>query len=664
MKPLIPLAARLFLAGMLLALPSAQALAAEGEPRPSSGRAESVDAFEFFQEEAKVVTASRREQPVSEAPVAVDVITAEDIKASGATHLWDLLRFRVGMDVLDGRSVDGSRAVVAIRGFPQEHVRNLQVLLDGRSVYSALTGGAYWDQLPVLMEDIERIEIIRGPNAALYGSGAGLGVINIITRKPGPAALSLQASQGTQGATQSAVSLEGAAFSGAYRASYGFQHEAGFPLVAGGEGNDFVHSHKADLRTDWKLPGGSALELFAGGARYESGVVSRADSQSDFDQNFQMLKWAVPLGPHSSVEVLSSRSDYINGIAPSVSADGGTAQSRAIQFDEEVSHRLNWWDARMNTVYGLTYRGVTFNDPASLGAASQQTEELWSGYINQTARVSNSLQFSAAGSWEHSDIGGGGTEPNYQLASVWTPQEHHACRISYSVAHTVPTMYAAAADSGTPGLRILGNPNLRPQKLTSYETGYRLDAMHQRLLVESNLFYTKIEDIDMPAIQSITSGPDPSTTFGFENADQAIARGAEAQFKYRFNSRQTVYVNYTYEHVTDRQGNAGDVTENTPAHKVNAGGVRALGRGISAGVNVGYKDKYLIASDSRQTTLAAPAYWRLDARLSYALPWHKGAEIYVAGQNLAASTHQEFADGLTIPRTYQGGVTVKFGGAR
>jgi len=93
---------------------------------------------------------------------------------------------------------------------------------------------------------------------------------------------------------------------------------------------------------------------------------------------------------------------------------------------------------------------------------------------------------------------------------------------------------------------------------------------------------------------------------------------------------------------------------------VNFGAIVDLGHGFSGSFNVGYKDSYFIAF--QQSSLAAPAYWRLDARLAYTLPWYKDAEIYIAGQNLAASTHQEYADRLLIPRTYQGGISVKFGG--
>jgi iron complex outermembrane recepter protein len=146
------------------------------------------DAFEFYKEEAQVVTVSRRAEPALRAPAAVDIVTAEDIQAYGFKDIWDVLRYRVGMDVLDGDSIDGNRALVSSRGFTKEFVAEMQVLVDGRSVYNPLLGGVYWKSLPVQMRDIERIEIVRGPNAVLYGSNAGLGVINILTKKPaGPA---------------------------------------------------------------------------------------------------------------------------------------------------------------------------------------------------------------------------------------------------------------------------------------------------------------------------------------------------------------------------------------------------------------------------------------------------------------------------------------------
>jgi len=200
------------------------------------------------------------------------------------------------------------------------------------------------------------------------------------------------------------------------------------------------------------------------------------------------------------------------------------------------------------------------------------------------------------------------------------------------------------------------HPALKPQTLTSYETGYRGNWLDHHLMAESNLFYTRIKDID----DTVTVG-DPVIYSFSDNINQAIARGAEMQLKYRFDPKRSVYINYTYEHITDWEGNTGEVTKNTPEHAVNFGGMAYLGRGFTGSFNVGYKDNYFI---SDAVDLPVPAYWRLDARLAYALPWCRDAELYIAGQNLTASNHLEFADGLTVPRTYQGGITLKFGSGK
>jgi outer membrane receptor protein involved in Fe transport len=262
---------------------------------------------------------------------------------------------------------------------------------------------------------------------------------------------------------------------------------------------------------------------------------------------------------------------------------------------------------------------------------------------------------------EHTNVGNGGTEPNYQVATLWSPVPDQSFRASYGVAHTIPNIYNSFADETLTGtLRFIGNPDLTPQRVTSYEVGYRGSCDEKRLQLDTGVFYTRVDSIDQIYLQSISSGPIPVYTFGYSNIEQAIARGIETEVKYRFNHNRSIYLNYTYEHVTDTQDNEGDVTQNTPVHKVNLGGFALLGGGFSGTLNLGYKDSYFIASDGRSTVAPVPAYWRLDLRLGYALS--PRVELFLAGQNLATSQHIEFADGLTVPHTYQAGVTVKLGG--
>ena len=196
--------------------------------------ADGGDVFQFLEEEAKAVTASRQEQSIRDIPQAVDVITPEEIHASGAVNIWDLLRFRAGMDVLDGRSTDGNRAVVSMRGFPHEYASTALVMIDGRSINDTSQAGVRWEDAPVQLQDIERIEIIRGPNTALYGTGAGSGVINIITKKPEekPSA-EIDNRGGSLGMVQSYQAVNASVGKAAVRVSHTFQQQNGFPVTAG-----------------------------------------------------------------------------------------------------------------------------------------------------------------------------------------------------------------------------------------------------------------------------------------------------------------------------------------------------------------------------------------------------------------------------------------------
>jgi len=612
------------------------------------------DAFQFFQEEAKVVTASRREQSISEAPVAIDVITSDEIKASGAVNLWDLLRYRAGVNVIDGHpTTSANRAIVSIRGFGEEFSRNVLVLVDGRSVYSADSGGTFWAQLPVQIQDIERIEIIRGPNAALYGSGAGLGVINIITKKPSSdTSLALDERGGNRGTVQSYESINASLKQFAYRLSHTYLQQGGFDGTNGDQpANDSFHTNKANFRSHWNPAEGTELELFAGGSLNNNGLEDVSNSQDHFDQHFEMLKLSQKVGDNSSVQLLSSRNDYTSDIA---SLNVITEDIRSYEYDEQVLHQIDWADGRMKSTYGFDYKSARSESQQIYPGVPYVESQTYRGYFNQTARITPHVLWVGAFSWDASDTGK--PQPNYQLSHLWEPVENHSFRVSYSVAHTVPTLNLLDIMRQTPGSpTFIGNPNLLPETITGYETGYRGYWLGHHLSVDSDLFYNVVDNKD----ENVFSSDFSQATF--VNINKAISRGAELSLKYVFTLKRSVYVNYTYEHITDTFGNTGEVSENTPEHALNIGGMTDLGHGFTGSFNLGYKDNYFISF--QQYSQAVPAYWRLDARLAYALPWYKDAELYVAGQNLAVSSHQEFADSLYVPRTYQVGITMKWGGA-
>ena len=134
---------------------------------------------DFFADSPLILTASRLSKPLLESPASVSVITRQTIESSGVRELADLFRLVPGF-VVGYHS--GHAPVVTYHGLGQEFGRQIQVLIDGRSVFIPSFGGVPWSNLPLLIEDIERIEVIRGPNAVTYGANAFLATVNIITR--------------------------------------------------------------------------------------------------------------------------------------------------------------------------------------------------------------------------------------------------------------------------------------------------------------------------------------------------------------------------------------------------------------------------------------------------------------------------------------------------
>lgn len=629
--------------------------AAEGE----------LSELEFFEQEAKTVTASRRLQPVREAQVAVEVISGDEIRASGATNLWDLLRFRVGMDVLDGRSVDGNRVIVSVRGFPEEFVDSLQVLIDGRSVYNAYSGGVYWEQLPVQLQDIERIEIVRGPNAALYGSNAALGVIHIITQKPSSErSASAYILRGNIDLFQTGAAYESAADRFGYRLSYSFWNEDGFhnapsdpdPFFTIPPAKDFLTSHKTNLRGFWSPTDRFGLEFFAGGSWDEMGMAFEREGK--FRNAFGMLKGSRKLGADSTLELMASYNKFIQTSRPDFE---GTFEVDYTQSDFEAVHHINWGAGRLKTTWGGSYRLSVAESDEAFRSAPEQENALVRGFVQQSIAVVEELTVVVAASLERSDTGG--TEPAYQVAALYAPGSNHTFRVSYSVAPTVPSLWEAEVDRQSDFTVIMeGNRGLKPSKLHSYEIGYHGAYLDRHLQAEASLFYMELDDLTASFVKqqgSFFPFPTP-TTYSFDNSREATAKGSELKLVYRFAPARSVYANYTFETIDDDGSTFTEtdrvlIEEATPKHKVNIGGIFRIVAGFSASVNAGYKSRYAITNSRQSEIIEVAPYWRVDVRLAYQPV--QDIELFIAGRNLASPNHREFPDFLEIPKTYYGGIS-------
>jgi outer membrane receptor for ferrienterochelin and colicin len=312
----------------------------------------------------EVVTASRYGQSPLDSPSTISILTAQDIRLSGASSLGDLMRRVVGVDVM---FLSGSQPDVAIRGFNKEFSNKVLVLIDGRSVYLDHLGSPLWVSFPITLEEIERVEIIRGPGAAIYGANAVTGVINIITKVPGQAGNQVTVEGGTPGYTRVSTLLSGVAEGGTrYRATASY-HQTGRWSTTLDEDQtaqvewdpgqqSAMQISQAHLRLDRSLKGGgfaSASAGYSGGFSEFYAIGTLGDFYLDYDAIYlrgDLSKGrarlrtfynglAGPVGPWSSAagsrgeEVLNSELD-LDTIDVDLESDGtfttGAVEHRVI----------------------------------------------------------------------------------------------------------------------------------------------------------------------------------------------------------------------------------------------------------------------------------------------------------------------------------------------
>jgi iron complex outermembrane receptor protein len=615
------------------------------------------DAFEFYKEEAQVVTASRRAEPAWKAPVAVDVITAEDIKAYGFREIWDALRYRAGMDVIDGRSLDGNRALVSARGFDNEFVAEMQVLIDGRSVYSPLLGGVYWQSLPVQMQDIERIEIVRGPNAALYGSNAGLGVINIITRKPGTTvSAGVIATGGNRSIDKESGFVDAGKPAAGLRVSATSQADDGHLSSKGASnGDDFLHLKKVNAHGRWTPLEKTELEFQGGGAWMTAGLPGLTpDAQARQGQNFASLRVTRALDGDAAVEATVSRSETGIDATP---VFAGEDHIRTYQYDADLLHRFSWLDGAVKSNWGGGWRESGADSTQVFGSDPRHSNRVVRGFTQQSVRVAEPVTLVGGASLEQSSTGG--TQAAWQAALLVTPLENHSFRFTYAYAPTIPPLTEKFADYAlAPGRTYLGNAGFGPEKLSSWEAGWSARLLDGKLRPSAALYYMEIARYSYLTAAPYNGGVGLMTT----NGDNAYARGAELSADLALAPACALFANYTFESITNDKGPSASgftASHSTPVHKFNVGGRASLPRGFAFSTVLGYKDAYVTNSDSRGVVGAIPRHFRLDARLGWSP--RPGWEVFVAGQELLQKSFTEYVDGTATPRTVRGGVEARFG---
>ena len=604
----------------------------------------------------QVTSVSKKEQKISQAASAVFVITSEDIARSGAYNIPDLLRMVPGVEVAQ---INSSKWAISIRGFNGQYSNKLLVLVDGRTVYTPILSGVFWDAQDVPLDNVDRIEVIRGPGATVWGANAVNGVINIITKK----------ASDTQGGFVSAGggSYEhgfGAARYGgtigsatAYRVfADGFNRDH-FPTPSGLNGNDDWEMVHGGFRVDASPSAQDSVTVEGDASRGNAGEVASSvvsisppvnglldlrDRYSGWDL---LSRWNHIASAHSetSLQVYfdrSTRGDTTYGFGLNI-------------FDVDFQHHIGW-GTRQDFVWGLGYRLSSDDTLATLRTSftpASSTTQLFSSFVQDEITIlPDRLYLSVGTKLEHNDYTGFGLEPSARIA--WTPSARNTLWAAVSQAQRIPSrgdtgiLVNLEALPGPNNIPILvgytGNPDQKAERVTSVETGYRA-SLSSRVSLDSTIFFNHYGDLVSVEPGSPLFDADPTPHLAvlsrFANLLYGETHGFETFVEWKVTRRWTLSPGYSFLTMhLHREASSNDLitapgTEGSiPNHQAQLRSRLNLHRHWQWNT-----EAYFVGP---LPALAVPSYTRLDSNIT----WQAGERfsISLVGQNLLRDRHLEY----------------------
>jgi iron complex outermembrane receptor protein len=583
----------------------------------------------------EITSVSKRPQSLSAAPAAVYVITGDDIRASGATSLPEALRLAPNLEVA---RVNSQNYAISARGFNSVNADDkLLVLIDGRSVYSPFFHNVLWDQNEVMLDDIDRIEVISGPGGTLWGANAVNGVINIITKD----------SADTQGGLldlrygtfdQRAAGRWGGRIgqNGTYRA-YALGFGRGHTEIDGVNAGDGWSGRQAGFRTDWKsradtftVQGDIFENPFDAGGRSNGGNI--------------LGRWTRHLGDGASLEV---QSYYDRSDEQPFSGVRDNTDTFDVQMQEILPigrrHEIVWGVGQR--VWSDTFTPI---NAATIIPASE-TLALTNVFAQDTITLLPSLKLTLGSKFEYNTFSGLEPMPSARLA--WQPNARNLFWGAVSRAVETPSRL----DRNLVIPPIFGpSPDFHSETLIAYEAGYRAE-ISPRASLSISLYYNDYDDI---RTTTFTGGTPPII---FENALEGHTYGAElwGDFKPFSWWRLSPGVTFLHKSLHVKPG-ANDISSQQTAAGIDPGHQLFLRSYVQLAKGVSF---YLGLRQIGSLPLAnVPAYFEADARLAWQIT--PTLELSLAGYNLVHAHHLEATNGFgqenSIPRSVLVGLRRSF----
>jgi iron complex outermembrane receptor protein len=594
----------------------------------------------------EVTSVSKRPERLAQAASAIQVITQEDIRRSGASSLPEALRLATNLQVAQ---VDARQWAISARGFNSTTANKLLVLIDGRTVYTPLYSGVFWDVQDVALADIDRIEVISGPGATLWGANAVNGVINVITRD----------SRGTQGLLVSGgggTELRGfgtARYGGALGPQWHYRvYGTGFGrqptlLPSGLDATDAWHFEQGGFRMDWDASQASRVSFH--GDLYDGRISQPRASDVAVSGGNLAGTWSHTISANSDVQAQLYYDRTHRDIPGTFGEDLDT-------YNADVQHRVLVGD-RHDLVWGLAYRRINdrvANSPGIAFLPAHVQRQWFSGFVqDEIAIVPARLHVALGTKIEHNDYTGVEVQPSGRVN--WTLSPAATLWAAVSRALRTPSridreLYAPAPPNDT---ILVGGTNFHSEEELAYELGYRLQQRTFALSVAT--FYNRYY-----GLRSVErANPLKALPLVIANGQDGESYGAELAADYRVTERWRLHAGYTELRIhvwaqptsTDRSG--GSTENRTPDRQFS---VRSSAD-LSARLSLDGQVRYVGEIANQQL----PAYGELDVRLA----WHPATqlELSLVGQNLLHDQHAEFgtpAARFAIGRGVYGAIAWRF----
>lgn len=618
----------------------ASAQAQQDLPAPSELKKLSVEELMNIE----VTSVSKHPEKISKTASAIQVITQEEIRRSGASSIPEALRLADNLIVAQKNSHDWG---ITARGFNSELANKLLVLIDGRTVYTPLYSGVFWNIQDYLLEDIDRIEVISGPGGTLWGANAVNGVINIVTKSTAETqGLYAEAGGGNKLQDFAGVRYGSRLTPNSTFRIYSKYFDRGNQLLASGkETSDAWSQGQGGFRIDAKPSSKDNLtahgDLYGGDEKALTGGTSHVSGANIVG------RWSHFYSDESdmALQLYYDRTHLANPVPAQVSngmvvVPGGTITDDLDTYDLDFQSNMRLGKAN-HLVWGLGYRfthDVVGNTAALAFLPPVLDHNLFSGFVQDELNLRKNLLLTLGTKVEHNDYSGWEVEPSVRLA--WEPTQQHTLWAAISRAVRSPSridrdLFVPAPPSPT---LLAGGSKFTSEKVTAYELGYH-GQLSRKTSASISAYYNEYTDLRSTSTTPVTIVP-----FFFQNNLTGETHGVEISANYQASGWWRLHIGYNLlkENLRVKPGqsdlyNALNETGD-PQNQFSLRSSMDLPHNTELDANLRWVDT--VHNNNAGKVGSVPSYFELDVRLG----WHpsKRLAISLVGQNLLHNHHPEF----------------------